>query len=181
MGEYLENAQTVPLLNTKMVDTERMMRALEALYASIPEEIKKSEEILSTQKETEAKLDQQSKEMLDKAAAECAKVLGEAKTEAERILNQDRLKEMVEEEAKRIKKEVLVEIEEMRQDSLNQARELQKKAILESQKIKEEAESYAEQIFRHLDLNLAELQVAAKNGRRFLADLKEKDLLEVAS
>lgn len=179
IGELVEKSENVPLLNKKLVNANVIMRLLEDLYASVPDEIKKAEELSKEIESKKAEAEKSSTEMVDKAKVECEKILGEAKDQAARILDENQLRAMVDEEVRRMKKEVLEEIDSMRRESLEQARELQKRALTESQRIKEEAEGYADQILRHLDSNLIDLQSAVKNGRRFLSELKEKDLMEL--
>ena len=44
IGEYIEQAKNIPMINQKMIDPEYLMRAFEDLYATIPEEIKEARE-----------------------------------------------------------------------------------------------------------------------------------------
>lgn len=189
IGEYIQQAQVIPVLNQKLLDTDYLMKCLEELYASIPQEIKDSRDILEKQEAQKADIERNNKELLEKTKSECEKMLQQARNEASRILDENELKNMVEEEARRIKsdvleeadairKEVVSEVDEIRRRSLEHARELEEKARYQAKSIKQDAENYAEEVLNHIDSNLMQIQSVTKNGRKFLSDLKEKDLLQ---
>ncbi len=192
IGEYIQKAKTVPWMNQKILDTEYMMRMLEELYASIPQEIKESKTLLEEEQKRRAELDKYAQEMMLKSQAECEKILRAAKEESERILDQDHLKQMVEDEARRIKREVLEEVEnlkasaieeaeQIRRVALEHARELERKSKSRAHKIKTDADQYAEEILNHIESNINEVLSVNKNGRKFLTELKERDVLDTAN
>ncbi len=189
IGEYVEKAKTVPLMNQKMLDTEYLMRMLEELYASIPQEIKNAKTVIEDEQKRRGELDKYAQEMMTRTQAECEKILRGAKEESDRILDENHLKQMVEDEARRIKREVLDEVESLKQrameeaenirrEALEHARELEKRSMTRARKIKIDADQYAEEILNQIEGNINELLVINKNGRKFLTELKEKDILE---
>lgn len=180
LGDYIQKAKSIPVLDTKLLDTDYLMNALQDLYQTIPEEILKAENIVKDQEEKKAEFEKNSEELMTRTKEECERLLNNAREEAKRILDQDELTNMVEEEARRIKTEVLAEVESVRKQSLADARELKQKAMLESQKVKAEAEQYADDLLNHIDTTLTELKSSVKSGRRMLSDLKEQDLLETS-
>lgn len=189
IGEYVEKARVVPWVNQKMLDTEYLMRMLEELYASVPQEVKDAKIIKDEEAKRRAELDKYAQEMMTKSQAECERILRAAKEESERILDEDHLKQMVEDEARRIKREVLEEVEaikhqaieeaqDMSRAALEHARELERKSMTRARKIKIDADQYAEEILNHIENNINEVLTINKNGRKFLTELKERDILE---
>ena len=192
IGEYIQQAKVLPIVNQKVLDTEHMMRLLEELYASVPQEVKQSKETLEQEGQRKKEIESYSNDMVAKSNQECERLLKSAKEESQRLLNEDHLKHMVEEEARRIKTEVLEEVSEvrrkaledvelLRRDSLEKARNLEEKAIEQAKRIKRDADTYAEEILNHIDANLAQIQSVTKNSRKFLSDLKEQDILQTAA
>jgi hypothetical protein len=189
IGEYIEQTKELPVIKLKLLDKDYLMRSLEELYASIPQEIKEAKDLLAKQKVRQDEIERCARELMDKSKTECEKMLTAAKSESAKLLDQHQLKVLAEEEAKRIRKEVIEEIEAIRRESLaeaeairrnslEQARDLEEKSILKARKIKGDADTYAENIFSHIESNISQIQAINKNGRKFLADLKERDLLE---
>lgn len=189
IGEYVEKARVVPWVNQKMLDTEYLMRMLEELYASVPQEVKEAKVILDDEAKRRAELDKYAQEIMTKSQGECERILRAAKEEADRILDQDHLKQMVEDEARRIKREVLEEVEtikhqaieeaeNMSRAALEHARELERRSMTRARKIKIDADQYAEEILNHIENNINEVLSINKNGRKFLTELKERDILE---
>ena len=56
IGEYIQKAKVVPVLNQKLLDVNYLMRALEELYASIPSEIKEANESRKQLKQQEEQM-----------------------------------------------------------------------------------------------------------------------------
>jgi len=192
IGDYINKARNVPWMNQKVLDTEYMMRMLEELYASIPQEIKEAKTVIDEETKRKEELDKYAQEMMNKSQAECERILRAAKEESERILDENHLKQMVEDEARRIKREVLEEVEAikhqaleeaegMRRAALEHARELERKSLTRARKIKIDADQYAEEILNHIENNINEVLTINKNGRKFLTELKERDVLEPTS
>ncbi len=189
IGEYIEKAQVMPVINKKVLEPSILMKALEDLYAAVPQEIKEARQALEETDKRKAEAEAYVNEIISKSKEEAEKILRSAQEESARILDEHNLKQMVEEEAKRIKREVLEESEDLkrqvveetehvRRQALEHARELEKKALTRARKIKSDADQYAEEILNHIEANLTQIQAINKNGRKFLSELREKDVLE---
>ena len=92
IGEYIQKAKVVPVLNQKLLDVNYLMRALEELYAAIPAEIKEANESLKIIKEQEAQVKEESERMLARAKDECEKMIEMARMEAQRLIDEDEIK-----------------------------------------------------------------------------------------
>lgn len=190
LGEYIEQAKILPIINQKVLDADYIMQCLQDIYACIPQEIEDGKSIKAEQATREAELHQNAEELMQRTKAECEKLMTEARNNAEKLLNEDEIRAQAEaeakgiqkevvEEAERVRREVMDEVDEIRRRTIDQARELEARAQERAQRIKTDADRYAEEILNQIDGNISQIQSINKNGRKFLADLKEKDLLEL--
>lgn len=192
IGEYIQKAKVVPVLNQKLLDEKYLMKALEELYAAIPAEIKEANENLKVLKEKEEVIKVETQKMIDETQDECQKMLEMARFEAQRLINEDEIKVEAQEYAKSMHAEVMTQIEEMksqslaeieqlRRDTLDRARDFEEKAFEKAKQIKVNADRYAEEVLNHVDNSIAELQAVSRSTRRFMVEHSEKDILEKAT
>lgn len=192
IGEYIQKAKVVPVLNQKLLDEAYLMKALEELYAAIPAEIKEANESLKSIKQQEAQIKLDSENMVERAREECEKMLNMARMEAQRLINEDEIKAEAQEHAKSMHAEVMTQIEEMkshslaeiehiRKETLEKARDFEEKAFEQAKQIKANADQYAEEVLNHIDQTVTELQQAARSSRRFMVEHSEKDILQKAT
>lgn len=192
IGEYIQKAKVVPVLNQKLLDEAYLMKALEELYAAIPAEIKEANESLKAIREQEAAMKVESENMVNRTREECEKMLNMARMEAQRLIDEDEIKAEAQEHAKSMHAEVMTQIEEMksqslaeiehiRKETLEKARDFEEKAFEQAKQIKINADQYAEEVLNHIDQTVTELQQAARSSRRFMVEHSEKDILQKAT
>jgi cell division septum initiation protein DivIVA len=191
IGEYIQKAKLVPVLNQKLLDVNYLMRALEELYAAIPAEIKEANESIKAIKEQEIKVKAESENMLERTRQECEKMIQMARMEAQRLINEDEIKAEALEHAKSVHGQVMAQIEEMksqslaevehiRKETLEKARDFEERAYDKARQIKHNADRYAEEVLSHIDSSIAELQAVSRSTRRFMVEHSEKDILQKA-
>ena len=100
IGEYIEQAKNIPMINQKMIDPEYLMRAFEELYAAIPEEIKEARQLIEKRDRELAEVRKQADDLLNRAKQECETMLVRAKEQAEKLLDESQIKKSAEYEAK---------------------------------------------------------------------------------
>ena len=192
IGEYIQKAKVVPVLNQKLLDVNFLMKSLEELYAAIPAEIKEANESLKSIREQETAMKDESEKMLARTREECEKMIDMARMEAQRLIDEDEIKTEAQEHAKTMHAEVMAQIEEMksqslaeiehiRKETLEKARDFEEKAFEQAKQIKANADRYAEEVLNHIDNTVAELQAASRSSRRFMVEHSEKDILQKAS
>ncbi len=192
IGEYIEQAKVVPILNQKLLDVDYLMKMLEELYAAIPAEIKDAKNILEKQKNREEEIERHAKDLMDKTKAECEKMLTIARTEAQRLVDRHEVRSRAEEEARQIqvqvmeqlemmRHEAISEIDSLRRESLEKARELEESAMRQSREIKVDADRYADDVLNHIEATLTQIQAISKNSRKYFVNHREEDLLNKAT
>ncbi len=192
IGEYVQKAKVVPVLNQKLLDETYLMRALEELYAAIPAEIKEANETLKSIREQEQMMKIESEKMHEKAREECERMLEMARMEAQRLIDEDEIKNQAEEHAKSMHGEVMAQIEEMktsamaeiehiRKETLEKARDFEEKAFEQARQIKTNADKYAEEVLDEIDSTINQLHTVSRSTRRFMVEHSERDLLEKAT
>ena len=191
VGEYIQKAKVVPVLNQKLLDVNYLMRALEELYAAIPAEIKEANESIKAIKEQEIKVKAESENMLERTRQECEKMIHMARMEAQRLIDEDEIKAEALEHAKSVHGQVMAQIEEMksqslaevehiRKETLEKARDFEERAYEKARQIKYNADRYAEEVLSHIDSSISELQTVSRSTRRFMVEHSEKDILQKA-
>jgi hypothetical protein len=192
IGEYIEQAKVIPVLNQKVLDVNYLMRALEELYASVPAEIKEAREVLRDAKIKQEEIQTQAEELMNKTKRECEKMMAIAQNESHRLVEQHEIRSMAEEQARMIQSQVIEEIEamrreafqeieELRKETLEKARMLEERAMQRAHEIKAGADKYAEDVLNHIDATVAQIQAVSKSGRKYFIEHSEKDLMGSAS
>ena len=141
----------------------KMEKILDKLDASIPEDIKEAERILSRKEQ-----------LLQDAQTKADRILLDAQTDADRLVSESELLRAVQAKAIKIQEQVSAECEEIKQKTLNEIEILRNNAIEEAQKIREGAENYAEQVLSNLEQDLNKLHTVVRNGQDYLEQMKEE-------
>ncbi len=192
IGEYIDQAKVIPIINQKLLDVDYLMKSLEELYASVPAEVKQAKEFISKLKEREEELERHAKELMERTKAECERLMTIAQTESRRLIDNHEIRSMAEEQARHIQTQVIeqieymrneaaVEIEQIRRESLDKARELEDAAVKQSRKVRIEADQYADEVLSHIESTLAQIQAIGKNSRKYFVNHREQDILERSS
>jgi cell division septum initiation protein DivIVA len=192
IGEYIQKAKVIPVLNQKLLDEGYLMKALEELYAAIPAEIKEANESLKAIREQEISMKAEAESMVNRTREECEKMINMARMEAQRLINEDEIKVEAQEYAKSMHAEVMTQIEEMksqslaeiehlRKETLEKARNFEEQAFEKAKQIRINADHYAEEVLNHIDQTVTELQAASRSSRRFMVEHSEKDILQKAT
>lgn len=192
IGEYIEQAKVIPVINQKLLDVNYLMRALEELYAAIPAEVKEAREVLRDAKIKQEEIQKQTEELMGKTKKECEKMMTIAQTESRKMVDQHEIRSMAEEQARsiqsqvieeieRMRDEALQEIEDLRKETLEKARSLEERAMHRAHEIKAGADKYAEDVLNHIDTTVSQIQSVSKSGRKYFIDHSEKDLMGSAS
>lgn len=188
IGQYIQQAKVIPVINQKLLDSDYLMRVLEELYASIPSEIKQAKEITEKLKSNEERAKDEIDTMITKTKTDCERMLTEARAESMRMLDVHEIRTLAEAQAKHLETEVCEQLDQMKRMTFQEIEELRRQAIesagiLEEQsfqkahEIRTNADQYAEDILNHLDSTVAQLQSAIRSGRKFFMERKEKELL----
>jgi len=141
----------------------QMEKILDKLDASIPEDIKEAERIL-TRKE----------QILQDSQSKADRIILNAQNEANRLLSESELLREVQEQALKIKEQVIAECEEIKRRTQEEIDTLKTNAKDEAQKIREGAENYAEQVLSSLESDLNNLHTVVRNGQDYLEQMKEE-------
>lgn len=188
IGEYIEQAKTVPMINQKVIDPEYLMRSFEELYTLIPEEVKEAKKVIADKEQKQTEMEKWSEELKEKTKQECEKMLLKAKEQAEKLLDENSIKKDAEneakslfmefsEQAKRLSKDAEHEAEHIRKEALERARKIEEHALLKAKKIKEDADRYAEQILEYIESDVVKkIDELNSRGKNFFSELREKDL-----
>ena len=188
IGEYIEQAKTVPMINQKVIDPEYLMRSFEELYTLIPAEIKESKKLLADKEKNLGEVEKQAADLKEKTKEECEKMILKAKEQAEKMLDENAIKKDAEneaktlfiefsEQAKRLSKDAELEAEHIRKEALERAKKIEEHALIKAKKIKEDADKYAEQILEYIENDVVrKIDDLNSRGKNFFSDLKERDL-----
>ena len=139
----------------------KMERILDKLDASVPEDIKEAERILSRKDQI----------MLD-AQNRADRIVLDAQSEANRLLSESELLRAVQAEALKIKEQVIAECDEIRQRTMEEVETLKTESTQEATRIREGAENYAEKVLANLEQDLSQLQTVVRNGQDYLEQMK---------
>lgn len=192
IGEYIEQAKVVPVINQKLLDTNYLMKALEELYAMIPTEVKEAKELLVKQKEREEEINNYAKELMDKTRSECEKLMQVAQSESQRLVDRHEIRSKAEEQARYIQGQILEQVEQMRtetalevdhirREALGRARELEEAAVNKAREVKLESDLYADEVLGQIENTLTQIHALSKNSRKYFANRREQDVLQRAS
>jgi hypothetical protein len=192
IGEYIEQAKVIPIINQKLLDIDYLMKSLEELYAAVPAEIKQAKEFIAKLKEREEELERHARELMDRTKAECERIMAIAQSESRRLVDNHEIRSMAEDQARQIQTQVVdqiesmrndavIEIEEVRRESLDKARELEDAAIKQARKVRVEADQYADEVLTHIESTLTQIQAISKTSRKYFVNHREHDILERSS
>lgn len=188
IGEYIEQAKVVPVLNQKLLDVDYLMRSLEELYSMIPAEIKEAKELLNQLQQREADSKASANELMEKTKSECTRLMEIARIESRKLIDGHELRLLAEEQAKqiqsetideveRVRAETLVELEQMRRESLERARELEDASQHRARESRLVTEQYADEVLTQIEGTLSQISTVSKNCRKYFANQREKDIM----
>lgn len=188
IGEYIEQARVVPVLNQKLLDVEYLMKSLEELYSMIPADVKEAREFLAQLKQREAQSQAAAQELMNKTKQECTRLMEIARIESQKLIDGHELRQQAEEQAKQIRaqtfeeieairNETLLEIEQIRRESLERARELEEVSHARARELRIETEQYADEVLTQIETTLSQVQAVSKNCRKYFASHREKDIM----
>ena len=139
----------------------KMERILDKLDASVPEDIKEAERILSRKEQ-----------LMQDAQNRADRIILDAQSEANRLLSESELLRAVQSEALRVKEQVIAECDEIKQRTYEEVEAIRSESIQEATRIREGAENYAERVLSNLEQDLDQLQTVVRNGQDYLEQMK---------
>jgi nitrogen-specific signal transduction histidine kinase len=142
LEELLNESRPLPFTHNVIVDEDRMLDLIDQMRVSIPEEVKKAQQLL----------------------AQKDRLIAQAQEEANRTVNlaRDRSSE-------------LVERDQLVQAAYTQAEQIKAQAYTDGDLIRKEADEYALESLRKLEMEMERAITQVRNGIRTLQDEPPKE------
>jgi cell division septum initiation protein DivIVA len=141
LEELLNESRPLPFTHNVIVDEDRMLDLIDQMRVSIPEEVKKAQQLL----------------------AQKDRLIAQAQEEANRTVN-----------LARDKSSELVERDQVVQAAYTQAEQIKAQAHLDSEGIRRDADEYALETLRNLEMEMERAINQVRNGIRTLQEEKPK-------
>ena len=135
LEELFSQGRSFPFTHNVMINEDQMIDRIDQMRISIPEEIKRSQQIL----------------------AQRDRILAQAKDEHDRML-----------EIANEKREQLISAHEISVEATNRAKQIISQAQTEADVIKQEADKYALESLKKLEIEMDRVQAQVKNGIKAL-------------
>ena len=135
LEELFSQGRSFPFTHNVMINEDQMIDLIDQMRISIPEEIKRSQQIL----------------------AQRDRILAQAKDEHDRML-----------EIANEKREQLISSHEIMAEANNRAKQIISQAQTEADVIKQEADKYALESLKKLEIEMDRVQAQVKNGIKAL-------------
>ena len=135
LEELFRQGRSFPFTHNVMINEDQMIDLIDQMRISIPEEIKRSQQIL----------------------AQRDRILAQAKDEHDRML-----------EIANEKREQLISAHEISVEATNRAKQIISQAQTEADVIKQEADKYALESLKKLEIEMDRVQAQVKNGIKAL-------------
>ncbi|MBQ6509332.1 MAG: hypothetical protein IJI07_07650 [Flexilinea sp.] len=135
LEELFSQGRSFPFTHNVMINEDQMIDLIDQMRISIPEEIKRSQQIL----------------------AQRDRILAQAKDEHDRML-----------EIANEKREQLISAHEISVEATNRAKQIISQAQTEADVIKQEADKYALESLKKLEIEMDRVQAQVKNGIKAL-------------
>ena len=135
LEELFSQGRSFPFTHNVMINEDQMIDLIDQMRISIPEEIKRSQQIL----------------------AQRDRILARAKDEHDRML-----------EIANEKREQLISAHEISVEATNRAKQIISQAQTEADVIKQEADKYALESLKKLEIEMDRVQAQVKNGIKAL-------------
>ena len=142
LEELFSQGRSIPMTHNVIVDEDRMLDIIDQMRISIPDEIKRSQQIL----------------------AQRDRILAQAKEEHDRTI-----------EIAKEKREQLTSSSEITAEAKKRADQIISQAYTEAEVIKREADKYALDTLKHLELEMDRTINQVRNGIRTLQRDQESD------
>ena len=137
------DATRVPLTNTDMINESELVRLIDNLRQELPKELDNAHEILNSKDD-----------ILNEARIEAEQMMERARENAERMVNESQIVQESREKAQL-----------MMEQATAQQKELLEQSYLQARQLRVNANSYANQVFDHLIVNVGNALEVLKQAR----------------
>lgn len=144
-----------------VVKVTEMMSLIDAVYQTLPQEMKEAKAILRRREEIQREAQQRAE-----------KIINEAQAEVNKMLDESVLMQRVENEAKKYQEQVQMQCEEIKKRAMEDAENYRIQAADDAMRTKDDATAYAEDVLLKLEQILKASQEEVKNGQIYMEKLR---------